>query len=96
MFAGKKLTYLVYHICARAVYEKHLNFQPLEAVSRYRDPQLQVAEILIRTLEIVCWLQKNLTDPVFLSGLYIKRISNGRFSLRIRLSLLSLSDKKPI
>ena len=22
----------------------HLNFQPLEVVSRYRDPQLQVAE----------------------------------------------------
>ena len=65
MLAGKKLTYLVYYIFARAVYEKNLNFQPLEAVSRYRDPQLQVAEISIRTPEIVCWLEKKVDRSSF-------------------------------
>ena len=41
------MLYYIYNITAFNPYPvklNHLNFQPLEVVSRYRDPQLQVAE----------------------------------------------------
>ena len=35
----------VKHVCVKKFF--NLNFQPLEVVSRYRDPQLQVTENLM-------------------------------------------------
>ena len=52
---------------------KNLNFQPLEVVRRYRDPQLQVAGnywYLFNYLSVTLFLCFSIIFAVFLSPLY--------------------------